>query len=391
MKKKLLYILSVIMLSVMCIFSVSAAEKIVTVDGVTYRLSKNKTDGQFYEAVQLLDYNAEKLPAEINVVSEIGGIPVLSIDGVYFDPQFENPENYSVTKITLPEGLKYIEDYALSNFRGVEGINLPSTLEKIDTGAFRYMINLKSIIIPERATKIGSTAFSNCQNLSKVVFKGKVTFIGTDAFAYCTSLKKIELPETVKKICSGAFRGSGLLSVTIPEKALLSYVETFRDCKNLKTVIFDGCKREKGLTVGTRMFYGCTSLKKVCFPEETKCVKLSYETFGNCKNLKTICNSEKITKINEKAFTGCKNLKKINLGKTTKIGKNAFYNCPKLKTVTILNDETAPKIQKNAFKKTSSDIKFITCSKAVAKKLKTNLKNSGAKKFKVCYVKYVNV
>lgn len=368
MKKKLILTLTVFILMILSVFSVSAAEKTVILKGVTYELTENKADGKFYRVRSFFDYEHKDITEEIIIAEKINDIPVLSVD-VRFDKEVPNEENYSVKKIILPEGLKYIEDYALSNFKGVKSISLPSTLVRIDFGGMSGMDSLKSITLPKSLTKVGEKAFDGCESLSKVVFKGKVTSIGSNAFAYCTSLKKITLPDSLKKLGAGAFRGSGLVSVTVPEKTDVASPEIFRDCKKLKKVIFDGCKRKKGLELGTRMFYGCTSLKSVSLPKESKEIKIGYEAFRGCK-----------------AFTSFTVISEVS-----KIGEKAFYGCTKLKKVTFENSKTVPAIGKKAFVKTAKEIKFVAENKKTATALKKKIKATGIKKPTVGYVKYVKV
>ncbi len=368
MKKKTMLTITVFMLMLFTVFGVSAAEKSVVLDGVTYELTENKNDGEFYRVRSFFDYEHKDTAEEIIIAEKINGIPVLSVD-VRTDKELPNEENYSVKKIILPEGLKYIEDYALSNFKSVESITLPSTLVLIDFGGLSGMDSLKSITIPKSLTKIGEKAFDGCESLSKVVFKGKVTAIGSNAFAYCTSLKKVTLPDSLEKLGAGAFRGSGLVSVTVPEKADVSSPEIFRDCKKLKKAVFDGCERKKGLILGTRMFYGCVSLKKVSFPKDTKDLKIGYETFRGCK-----------------AFTSFTVISEVS-----KIGEKAFYGCTKLKKVTFENSKTVPSIGKKAFGKTAKGIKFVAENKKTATALKKKIKATGIKKPNVGYVKYVKV
>lgn len=385
MKKKIFLTMSVFMLLLISVFSVSAAEKNVTIDGVTYQLTESKTDGQYYMVVGFFTEETVDKAEEINIATKISNIPVLSVEG-RLDPELTNDINYSVKKITLPEGLKYIGYFGLSNFKNVKELILPSTLKDLGKGGLSGMENLQSVTIPKGVTKIKAQAFAGCKNLSNVIFEGKIKSIGENAFLNCQKLKSIALPESLTKIYGSAFRKSGLVSVIIPAKADVSKGSIFEDCKTLKTVIFDGCERKSGLNIGLSVFENCTSLKKIYLPEETKCVKINDRAFYGCTSLKTVYHSENIVKINKDAFRNCKSLKKIELGEVTKIGKTAFYNCTKLKSVSFENGKSASEIQKKAFGKTATGISFTSNSKTVAKKLKANLKNAGAKNIKVRYI-----
>ncbi len=89
-----------------------------------------------------------------------------------------------------------------------------------------------------------------------------------------------------------------------------------------------------------------------------------------------------VTQIGQKAFYGCKKLKKVTIGgKVTHIGKKAFYGCKKLKTV-IFRGKKLKKIQKKAFAKTNSKLRF-SISKKSQKKYVRLLKKSKLRNIRI--------
>ena len=69
-----------------------------------------------------------------------------------------------------------------------------------------------------KTRSIAACTFYGCTSLTSVTIPDNVIVIGQDAFGRCTGLKTVELPEGLLSINQRAFSGSGLTSVTIPEK-----------------------------------------------------------------------------------------------------------------------------------------------------------------------------
>ena len=111
----------------------------------------------------------------------------------------------------------------------------------------------------------------------------------------------------------------------------------------------------------------------------------------NCKALSKIYSSENITSVDEAAFAYCSSLKEITFGKNLKsVGSNAFIGCKKLARVNLKSTKTTPTFGKKAFSGTADGIKFVA-DKKIAKKVKTNLKNTKTKNAKVYSVSYSKV
>ena len=73
--------------------------------------------------------------------------------------------------------------YRPSNYTSLTNITIPNSINYIEDGAFVGCSGLTSIIIPESVFKIGNGTFSNCTNLSKIYFLGNVIpSIGTNNF-----------------------------------------------------------------------------------------------------------------------------------------------------------------------------------------------------------------
>lgn len=293
MKRKLtLTLIFVAMLSVLLAFQSGAlsedrpyteSDTIKIVDHVVYELNTIKND-TYYCVIDYFDTNEiAETATEINIVSEIDGIPVKRIF-VGRDDGFGSPADYeempNITKINIPDSITHIGGSSFSGLTNFETIELPNSVESIGS-AFRRMENLRSITIPEKITIIDESAFGGCKNLEKVIFKGDVTKIYDGAFGGCTSLKTIKFPDSLGLISEGAFSGSGIESVYLPK-----------------------------VTLGEGAFENCKSLKKIVIENRgaNQYLSFAYAAFAHCENLEKIYIKSGEVYINELAFYKCTKL-----------------------------------------------------------------------------------
>lgn len=110
---------------------------------------------------------------------------------------------------------------------------------------------------------------------------GTGTTIAAGAFTG-TNVVKVIIPDTVTKVESGAFRDCLTLEeVTISGSVEVIRSETFAGCTNLKKVTV-----KRGISaVNMQAFEGCTSLSEITLPET---VLQMYDPFGGCSALKDI-------------------------------------------------------------------------------------------------------
>jgi hypothetical protein len=102
----------------------------------------------------------------------------------------------SLTKVTLPKGLKEIPDNAFMSCRRLETINLPDSIEKIGVDAFYECNNLKTVNLPTSLKEIGRGAFNGCGELNNLSIPDSLSSIkfpkgyaNTDNKAFISSTK----------------------------------------------------------------------------------------------------------------------------------------------------------------------------------------------------------
>ncbi len=130
---------------------------------------------------------------------------------------------------------------------------------------------------------------------------------------------------------SGAFEGSNVRSVTLPDTVLGIGRYAFRDCKELTEI-----KVSKNLRgIGGRAFQGCINLKTVDF-SKTALKDMDGGVFEDCTGLEHIALPETLVEIGAIAFRNCSSLLEIDLPNgLQKIGRAAFSYCSSLKTIRV--------------------------------------------------------
>ena len=193
------------------------------------------------------------------------------------------------------DGLLYrIEDGKRVIITGYEGdaarVEIPSYIDGLPvvevetfTGENGRNITVKEVILPDSVTRIWNYAFYQCVSLQKINLE-KVNYVGEYAFAYCSRLENV------------VFRSYPYLT------ALNQYA--FAQCTSLQSIDLSSAGRmiPKGLC------YGCTSLKKVIFPEDL--LRIYDRAFYNC-GFEELYLPKYIMFLDEGCISHCENLRKI--------------------------------------------------------------------------------
>ena len=123
---------------------------------------------------------------------------------------------FTISQITLPEGLRYIGEEAFEACKKITSINVS------DIGASAFESTpLKSFVIPSSVTYFGDYALSGCGKLESVTISASNVTITEKAFNKSNSLKKIEYLSDDIGTKGPLFEISslGIDTVVVPEKA----------------------------------------------------------------------------------------------------------------------------------------------------------------------------
>ena len=146
---------------------------------------------------------------------------------------------YSLTSITIPDGVTSIGTNAFQYCNSLASITIPDGVTSIGSDAFNGCYSLASITIPDGVTSIGSDAFNGCYSLTSITIPDSVTNIDRRAFYICYSLASITIPDGVTSIGSNAFNGCySLASITIPDGVTSIDANAFGNCYGLGEMHF---------------------------------------------------------------------------------------------------------------------------------------------------------
>lgn len=152
--------------------------------------------------------------------------------------------NQTLTDIEIGNAISTVAEDAFYDCASIENLYFNSTVFGYDIPFINVGDANKgfAVTIGSGVTKIPQQLFSNSY-ISSLIFENNSNCecIGSYSFEYCNLLKTITLPDTVKRIDTGAFRScESLSSVTIPKNLELIGQESFEYCDALKSIYYNG-------------------------------------------------------------------------------------------------------------------------------------------------------
>ena len=241
------------------------------------------------------------------------------------------------TSIEIPAKIedyevKEIADKAFSGCGTLESISLPEGLEKI---GYRFIENtgITSLTVPSTVTTSGYISAGS----------------GSDgATGGAMELQEVKFTEGMKKIpknfCRNGSPNSAIQRIVLPSTVTEIGISSFVNCAGLETVSFG---KEVG-TVGDTAFYGCNSLSRISFEENSKQVvgtdgkkrlyplEIGSGAFALCSSLTEIDWSKNVKTVGMEAFYGCTSLTAVEVPENvTEIGGRAFGYCSSLENISL--------------------------------------------------------
>ena len=122
---------------------------------------------------------------------------------------------------------------------------------------------------------VRAKGFNNCTGLTGVIFPDTVEYIS--GFENCRMLTRVRWSAGLKKIKLGAFDGTALESLVLPEGVEI-LENAFGNCTELKSVSLPSTLTKIGNSYGVPPFSGCHSLESIEIAEGNEV----YASDGNC-------------------------------------------------------------------------------------------------------------
>ena len=238
--------------------------------------------------------NAKKKKSNKHTIAYVLALLILGVSGKFI---LENLNTSSKDFKTEP----YKDGVMINNYMGNnQNIKIPSTIDGKNVVAIANATfvnsNIKSVVIPNTVKELHNGAFKGCSNLEKIILGNSIESIEDDCFDSCIKLKSIDLPSTLKK-----------------------FDETFFDnCPMLSDINID--ENNPNYTSIDGIVFSKDTSTLVCYPEGKKnetytipnnVTNIAMYALENNDNLKEIIVSSNVSTIEEGAFINCDNLEKI--------------------------------------------------------------------------------
>jgi len=312
MKKTIRITVALLMLAVIALFAScnevpSGKKDYLELEGLLYRLSE---DGKSYAVAGYTD-----IGEEVTVPADINGLPVTELGNSAFYNATE------LRRISLPNTVVKIDDYAFDNCYKLESPLLPSSVEFIGFNAFSDCSSIKSLVFPNALVEIESCAFERCSSIERIAIQPSLEKIGRDVFDDCSNLKELHIAD-LAAWCAIEF--------ATPESNPLYYADkVFIAGEESADLVIEGVE-----CISDYAFYKCRGITSLTLGEGVR--EIGVSAFSECETLKKVTLSDSLETINTSAFSFCSSLEEISFGRGINyFGGLAFYDCNSLVRVNI--------------------------------------------------------
>ncbi len=265
----------------------------------------------------------------------------------------------ALKEINLPDSTTHLYRAAFAGCTSLEALRLSENLSVMDAAAFHCCRKLRSVVIPASVQNIVGNVFADCDALSSlsvaqenIIYhsmgnalietasktlrigcqntvipdNGSVTKIASDAFKGYSTLKSIVIPDCITDVNLAYCKG--LVDVTLPGTVKSIF---FSECESLQTITIPDSVR----TIDREAFKNCKNLKTVIFGENSQLKTIASYAFASCHALRSVVLPEGLLKIENYAFHECNALTSVTFPKSIQSIQNFAFSCPGLTAVHI--------------------------------------------------------
>ena len=248
--------------------------------------------------------------------------------------------------LKLPEGVERAQSNAVASKKFAELV-LPESLIEIKASAFANCENLTKVAIPQNVRYIGGRAFSNSPKLAEIVLKSSATKYEANAFQDVAPNCEVRVDETQTSKPKDDTNGEG--SEAAEERTL-----TLEEAEKIYRLAFEG---------GEATIVGVINqdAHSVVVPRkigEYAVTRIADSAFANMHYLVEAQLPSTIREIGAYAFVNCRHLEQVVIPSATEsVGVGAFTNCRSLRAVGVSLDNKAFKVVRGSL--LSSDGKTL--------------------------------
>ena len=262
-------------------------------------ISRNRRLLQFSTAKRIINAAGVHSDEIHNAVAEPEFKIVPTSSGTFVDGKYQIIPEMRLDNVKLPK-----------SFDGI--LVIPAEVTRLGRFACLDKTEITEVVLPEGLRCLGIGAFKGCSNLVKINIPSSVDEVRDhDTFYGCSSLKELHLHENILYLSGRAFNG-------LPEGINITIDES-----NPKFLADGQAILEKD---GARIIrlYAKTSSYEI----KDGTVTIDCYAFAECKELQSVTIPEGVLTIGEWAFAYCDNLETVVIPNTVKeMEYSAFYLC----------------------------------------------------------------
>lgn len=301
-------------------------------------------------------------------IKTINGMKYMHDSCLGFDPEATDivlPENYSfdsrwhipknVETLYIPDSVTISEDTygcSLNSKSALKTVRLPETMEEIPKNFFAGCTSLKEITIPDSVRIYGNSAFKACTSLETINHSNNVAIVRDNCFLNCSALTS-QLPDSVQYIGKAVFDGCPNIDpVQMPASLTKIPSEAFRASST------NGIELNNVTSIGPNAFYR----SRISYIDISKLTYIGSSAFRDCMNLQVVEFNPEGVKVGSYAFAENPIDGVITVTDSTELGFSVFDDCPNLTVDWNKADEPYE----------FENIRLLICSKACTELIKTN-------------------
>lgn len=263
-----------------------------------------------------------------NATLRMFGNPALTRIGQGVFAEFD-----SIDLEKLPDSILQIRREAFRHCRGITRMRLPSNLQSIGEAAFAHCTGMTSLDVADSVTDIYDQAFAYCTNLTTLSLPQNEQFVDlrTALCRGCVRLTTVVIPNSVKRIGSGAFMDcAALQTLTVPDSVEEIYDEAFKNCHALRQLQLSNDYQFQTIPAG--LCWGCHALESITLT--LNMYMIQPDAFRDCRSLREVDIPPSVMFIYARAFKGCTVLEHLYLpfrkgGGYMEAG--AIEDCPRIR------------------------------------------------------------